>query len=449
MNVQHSWFFSPSSTMKLLEIAHAGTKKAHHRSQWSWFSPMLTWGWLQVARQTEHNAWYSLTDLGLELAHRFLCSYFERAIPFDEFELALQDYFEIPSAERWAWLNDYRQAQEERTKQVLAWLDEQVIAYLDADVNEAYMTWAESVGLQTWHLPEILLMAREKVKARERLAYYEAQRAEKLANYLSIVQTEKLIDEALFMQKYGFAWDQLEILRPILGAKQLRNPSLDKDYWHYPDAPLTPEQTELWLQKGRYATWHAAQNLGISTEQFRKLAKELGIESFEREARANNIWGVAYYRARDIERMRPYLGRVKAPSKRPISSKHLKLWESLSQDQQKLLVAVYREDHINEEDARYEARSRMHAPPASEWRWTPFVRSQLQRRFSQAKLKPTMADFEALQTLGLLEVGTVWLFPNADAKERAAYEAVKMTRLGRAVVRANPKHKEKTAEGDE
>jgi hypothetical protein len=91
----------------------------------------------------------------------------------------------------------------------------------------------------------------------------------------------------------------------------------------------------------------------------------------------------------------------------------------------------------------------MHAPPASEWRWTPFVRSQLQRRFSQARLQPTMVDFEALQALGLLEVGTVWLFPNADAKERAPYEAVQMTRLGRAVVRANPKHKEKAAEDDE
>jgi hypothetical protein len=449
MNVQHSWFFSPSYTVKLLELAHGGVKKAHPRSQWSWFSPMLTWGWLQVARQTEHNAWYSLTDLGLELVHRFLCAYFEQAVPFDELEISLQDYFEIPKDERWNWLNNYRQAQEDRINQVLEWLDVERIPYQAADVNETYKTWAESVGIPAWHLPEMLLIARDKAKERERLAYYEAQRAEKQATYLSIVQAENLIEEALYMQKYGFAWDQLEILRPLLGAKWLRNPSLDKDYWHYPDAPLTPEQTELWLQKGRYATWHAAQTLGISAEQFRKLAKELGVESFEREARANNIWGVAYYRARDIERMRPYLGRVKALSKRPSSSKHLKLWESLSQDQQKLLLAVYREDQINEEDARYEARSRMHAPPASEWRWTPFVRSQLQRRFSQARLKPTMADFEALQTLGLLQVGTVWLFPNADAKERAPYEAVQMTRLGRAVVRANPKHKEKMAERDE
>jgi hypothetical protein len=50
---------------------------------------MLTRGWLQILLQTEHNAWYALTDLGLELAHRFLSAYFEWAIPFDEFELAL------------------------------------------------------------------------------------------------------------------------------------------------------------------------------------------------------------------------------------------------------------------------------------------------------------------------------------------------------------------------
>jgi hypothetical protein len=79
---------------------------------------------------------------------------------------------------------------------------------------------------------------------------------------------------------------------------------------------------------------------------------------------------------------------------------------------------------------------------ASEWRWIPFMRSQLQRCFSQARLKPTMADFEALQNLGLLEVGTVWLFPNRDASNKLTYEAVQMTRLGPAVMRANSRHQE-------
>lgn len=446
MNVYTSWFFSPGYTVKLLEIAHAGTKKAYHRSQWSWFSPMIMWDWLQIVRQTEHNAWYEPTDLGLGLVHRFLCAFFERAIPFDELEITLQDYFEIPKDERWNWLNGYRQAQEERTKQVLAWLDERGIAYQDAEVDENCMTWAEAVGIPTWHLPELLLMARDKGKERERLAQYEAQMVEKRAAYRSIVETDNLIEEALYMQKYGFAWDQLDIIRSIVKARYLHNPSLDKSYWHYRDAPLSPEENSEWLQKGRYTAWQAAEKLGISVERFRKLAKLYDVEIFARESRSNNIWGVGYYRAQEVERLRPYLGKAADSSKRKSSSKHLKLWESLSKEQQKLLLAVYREDQINEEDAKYRTRNALNVPPASEWRWTPFVRSQFQRRFSQARLKPTMADFEALQNLGLLELGTVWLFPNVDAKERTAYEAVQMTRLGRAVVRANPKHKEKTDE---
>jgi hypothetical protein len=446
MNVYSSWFFSPGYTVKLLELAHAGTKKAYHRSQWSGFSPMMMWDWLEIVRQTEHNAWYSLTDRGLELVHRFLCAFFERAIPFDELEIALQDYFEIPSDERWTWLNSYRQAQEEQTKQVLVWLDEQGIAYQNADVNEAYIAWAESIGIPTWQLPELLLMARDKAKERERLAQYEAKMAEKRAAYLSIVEAGNLIEEALFMNKYQFYWDQLEIIRPIVKAQYLHNPDSDRSYWHYRDAPLSPEENAEWLQKGRYTAWQAAEKLGISVERFRKLAKLYGVEIFARESRSNNIWGVGYYRAQEVERLRPYTGKVADPSKRKSSDKHLKLWESLSKEQQKLLLAVYREDQINEDNAKYKNRNALHAPPASEWRWTPFVRSQLQRRFSQARLKPTITDFETLQSLGLLEVGTVWLFPNVDAKERAAYEAVQMTRLGRAVVRANPKQQEEVEE---
>jgi hypothetical protein len=448
MNVFHSWFFSIGYTVKLLEIA-AARGKAWHKSNASYFSPMLTWGWLETSRQTAHNTWYELTDLGLRLAHRFLCAFFERPIPFDEFEIALQDYFEIPSDERWNWLNGYRQGQEERTKQVLAWLDEQGIAYQDADVNDAYIAWAETVGIPTWQLPELLLMARDQAKERERLAQYEVKMAEKKAAYLSIVEADNLIEEALFMKKYQFYWDQIEVIRPIVKAQYLHNPNFDKSYWHYRDAPLSPEENAEWLQKGRYTAWQAAEKLGISVERFRKLAKLYGVEIFARESRSNNIWGVGYYRAQEVERLRPFTGNVADPSKRKSSDKHLKLWESLSKEQQKLLLAVYREDQINEDNARYKNRNALHAPPASEWRWTPFVRSQLQRRFSQARLKPTMADFEALQTLGLLEVGTVWLFPNSDAKERAAYEAVQMTRLGRAVVRANPKHKEKHEEAED
>jgi hypothetical protein len=131
-----------------------------------------------------------------------------------------------------------------------------------------------------------------------------------------------------------------------------------------------------------------------------------------------------------------------------VSTKHLALWESLSAEQQKLLLAVYYEDQINEANANAHARSNLHAPKASEWRWTPFVRSQLQKRFSRARLQPNTADFQALQDLGLLEVGTVWLFPNRDAPKRVPYEAVQMTRLGRAGVRANPKHREEAVDDD-
>jgi hypothetical protein len=37
-----------------------------------------------------------------------------------------------------------------------------------------------------------------------------------------------------------------------------------------------------------------------------------------------------------------------------------------------------------------------------------------------------------------------WLFPDRDDPKRVPYKAIQMTRLGRAVVRANPKHQEGT-----
>ena len=112
----------------------------------------------------------------------------------------------------------------------------------------------------------------------------------------------------------------------------------------------------------------------------------------------------------------------------------------------KLLLAIYYEDQINEANAKARARSNLHVPKASDWRWTPLVHLQLQQRFRRARLQPRPEDFQGLQALGLLEVGTVWLFPNRDAPKRVPYEAVQMSRLGRAVVRANPRHKEETDE---
>jgi hypothetical protein len=61
------------------------------------------------------------------------------------------------------------------------------------------------------------------------------------------------------------------------------------------------------------------------------------------------------------------------------------------------LLAVYYEDQINEANAKARAQSNFHAPKAFEWRWTSFVRSQLQKRFRQARLQPSRADFQALE----------------------------------------------------
>jgi hypothetical protein len=134
------------------------------------------------------------------------------------------------------------------------------------------------------------------------------------------------------MQKYGFSWDQMSTLRQISEAHNLHNPILNRSYWHYKDALLTEEQQAEWLKRGRYTAWQAAEKLVISVEQFRKLVKKQGIKPIAVEARANNIWGVAYYRAGDIESLRPYLGSLSTNYKHKDSVKHLMLWESLSEE---------------------------------------------------------------------------------------------------------------------
>jgi hypothetical protein len=321
-------------------------------------------------------------------------------------------------------------------------MDEQGIFHRDIEVTEVFMTWTEHETIPEWQWAELRMMARDKGNQREMAARHEAMMREKRETYLWLVTEGNLIEEAAYMQKYGFSWDQMATLRQIIEARNLHNPILHRTYWHYKDAPLTEEQQAEWLKRGRYTAWEAAENLGISVEQFRKLAKKQGLISVAVESRANNIWGVAYYRAGDVESLRPHLSNLPVSNKRKISTKHLALWQSLSHQQQKLLLAVYYEDQINEANAKARARSNLHAPKASEWRWIPFVRSQLQKRFRGARLQPNTSGFQALQNLGLLEVGTVWLFPDRDAPKRVPFEAVQMTRLGRAVVRANPKHQE-------
>ena len=441
MNDYIAWLLVPGYVLRLVDMA-AALHKPYHKSGNDLIQPLLEYGWLTYRRKTEHNAWYELTDKGQQVVYRLLCHYFERSIPLDEFDIALRDYRLVPHDKRLNWINNYRQNHDALTSKVLSWLDEQGIYHRDATVTEAFMTWAECEAIPEWQWVELLIMARDKGNQREMTARHEAMMREKLEAYLRLVAEGNLIEEAVWMQKYGFSWDQMATLRQILEARHLYNPILNRTYWHYKDAPLTEEQQVEWLERGRYTAWQAAEKLGISVEQFRKLAKQQELKPIAVESRANNIWGVAHYRAGEVESLRPHLSSLSGRKKQKISTKHMTLWESLSQEQQRLLLAVYYEDQINEANGKARARSYLHAPKASEWRWTPFVRSQLQQRFRRARLQPSKEDFQGLQDMGLLEVDTVWLFPNRDAPKRAPYEAVQMTRLGRAVVRANPKHQE-------
>jgi hypothetical protein len=441
MNDHISWLLMPGYVLRLVDMA-AALHKPYHTSRSEVVQPLLEYGWLTCRRKTDHNAWYELTDEGQQLVYRLLCNYFERSIPYDEFEIALQDYLLVPHDKRLNWINNYRQRWDTLTSKVLSWLDEQGIYHRDAEVTETFMAWASHEAIPEWQWVELLIMARDKGNQREMTARHETMMREKSEAYLQQIAEGNLIEEAAYMQKYGFSWDQMATVRQIIEARNLHNPILKRMYWHYKDEPFTEEQQAEWLKRGRYTAYQAAEKLGISVEQFRKLAKKQGIKPIAVEARANNIWGVAYYRAGEIENLRSYRSKLPENSKRKGSTKHLTLWESLSAEQQKLLLAVYYEDQINEANAKARARSNFHAPKAAEWRWTPFVRSQLQKRFRRARLQPSKEDFQALQDLGLLEVGTVWLFPNRDAPKRMPYEAVQMTRLGRAVVRANPKHQE-------
>src|SRR5215207_7947512 len=105
----------------------------------------------------------------------------------------------------------------------------------------------------------------------EMTARHENMMREKREAYLQQITEGNLIEEAAYMQKYGFAWDQMATLRQIIEARNLHNPILNRSYWHYKDALLNEEQQAEWLKRGRYSAWQAAEKLGISVEQFRKL----------------------------------------------------------------------------------------------------------------------------------------------------------------------------------
>jgi hypothetical protein len=266
-----------------------------------------------------------------------------------------------------------------------------------------------------------------------------------------------LIEEAKYTGKYGFRYfnsDQLDILRKIVGARYLEYP-YDKSHrwhsaWYYPDAPFTPEQNEEWLEKGYFSTTQAAERLGITPSQFGRLAKKMSIKPFDQRPNGSGFWLTSLYRPLDIENMQRRLDQEKGMKKRtaPNNNKHVKIWESLTEKQQKILQAVYQEDQDNEYTARYNARNLINRKPASEWRLIPFRHIQLQATSPKKGVSPTRKDFEELQKLGLIELGKVWLFKSPLSNEKEECEAVQMTRLGRAVVRASQPKKQLEREAD-
>jgi hypothetical protein len=90
MNDHISWLIVPGYVMQLVDMA-AALHKPYHKSRSDLIQPLVDYHWLTCIRETEHNAWYELTDKGQQVVYRLLCHYFERSIAFDEFEIALQD----------------------------------------------------------------------------------------------------------------------------------------------------------------------------------------------------------------------------------------------------------------------------------------------------------------------------------------------------------------------
>jgi hypothetical protein len=310
MNDYISWLMMPGYVLRLVDMA-AALHKPYHKSRSDLIQPLVDYDWLICIRKTEYNAWYELTDKGQQLVYRLLCNYFERSIPFDEFEIALQDYLFVSQDERMAWFNTYRQRWDILTSKVLNWLDEQEIYHRNAQVSETFMTWAECETIPEWQWTELLIMARDKGNQREMAVRHETIMREKREAYLRLIAEDNLIEEAAYMQKYGFSWDQMATLRQIFDARNLHNPILNRTYWHYKDVPLNEEQQVEWLKRGRYTAWQAAEKLGINVEQFRKLAKQEGLKPIAVESRANNIWGAAYYCAGEVENLRPYLSSLR------------------------------------------------------------------------------------------------------------------------------------------
>ncbi len=116
-------------------------------------------------------------------------------------------------------------------------------------------------------------------------------------------------------------------------------------------------------------------------------------------------------------------------------SKHEKIWDELNERQQTYLKQIFEIDQNREESERGAWNSGGRPRPADEWRWIEYLElfvhsSQLRQKLKTAKVVDpgTGSTFKALATRKLIEID--YCYPVKD------WFKCKLTRLGRAVVRA-------------
>ncbi|MCT7958506.1 hypothetical protein [Laspinema palackyanum] len=116
-------------------------------------------------------------------------------------------------------------------------------------------------------------------------------------------------------------------------------------------------------------------------------------------------------------------------------SKHEKIWDELNDRQQTYLQQIFEIDQNREESERGAWNSGGRPRPADEWRWIEYLElfgnsSQLRQKLKTADVVDpgTGSTFKALATRKLIEID--YCYPVKD------WFKCKLTRLGRAVVRA-------------
>jgi hypothetical protein len=116
-------------------------------------------------------------------------------------------------------------------------------------------------------------------------------------------------------------------------------------------------------------------------------------------------------------------------------SKHEKIWDELNERQQTYLKQIFEIDQNREESERGAWNRGERPRPADEWRWIEYLElfvhsSQLRQKLKTAKVVDpgTGSTFKALSTRKLIEID--YCYQVSD------WFKCKLTRLGRAVVRA-------------